>query len=95
MDQTMNIRISSTKSDLFPDNKNNSFRVKLPSSLYLNKDWKVALTSINYPTYFSTFPADEKLRTITYNGAGVRHDESLSLEKMLHFLSIFLILNKK
>lgn len=75
-DQTTNIRISSIKTDDFPSNKANSFKVNLPTTLNLDKNWKVALTTINYPTLFTTFPNEEKHRRIIYNGEGNFGDET-------------------
>jgi len=84
-EETLNVRITSDKTDLYSDNKTNSFKVRLPYPLNLTKEWKVALTNINYPTYFSTFPKEEDLRTILYEGSGTGHDWTTKSERNLTF----------
>ena len=65
-DRSFNIRLSSEKSELYKSNTNSNFKVKLPSLLNLNKDWKVCLTSINMPTTFKTLPTDKTKREIVF-----------------------------
>ena len=65
-DRSFNVRLSSETSKQFPTNTNSKFKIKLPSTLNLSKDWKVCLTSINMPTNFKTLPSDEEKRKITF-----------------------------
>ena len=51
------IHISSDKSNYFPNNKNNSFKVQLPTRLdFSNGEWKVALSSISFDNHFKILP---------------------------------------
>jgi hypothetical protein len=45
---------SNTSSDIFPDNKTTSYRVKLPQAINLSGEWEVGLYSINYPRTWYT-----------------------------------------
>lgn len=55
-----NVRLSDNKS---------KFKSKLAYPLYLNQQWKVALTSISFPTEFLPLPVDPSERKITgYRG---------------------------
>lgn len=65
-DKSFNVRLVSGPNIDFPRNTNTSFRVKLPQKLELNRNWKVALTNINYPTKFSTFLHKRSRRTIIF-----------------------------
>lgn len=64
MEKSMNVRLTSAKSALFPENTNNHFKVKLPISLNLDQTWKAALTTINHPSTFTTFLDSEYTRTL-------------------------------
>lgn len=50
-----NVRLTSRKSQIHPNNTKNSFTVSLPNTLNLNNQWKVSVSSINHPTTFNTF----------------------------------------
>ena len=65
-DRSFNIRVSSEKTNDFPKNTNSCFKIKLPNPLFLSKDWKVCLTSINMPSNFKTFPEDKEKRKIIF-----------------------------
>lgn len=53
--KSFHVRLSSEyRSD--SDNDLSSFKVNLPSTLYFNRDWKVAMTSILIPGKFCTIP---------------------------------------
>lgn len=65
-DKSFNVRLVSGPNTDFPRNTNTSFRVKLPQKLELNRNWKVALTNINYPTKFSTFLHTRSRRAIFF-----------------------------
>ena len=58
--KSFNVRLTSSGSELYPDNKKASFKVKLPNTLYFNDKWKVALTSITHPNTYNTFTGKEK-----------------------------------
>ena len=45
---------SNASSDVFPDNKTTSYRVKLPQSINLVDNWEVGLYSISYPNSWYT-----------------------------------------
>ena len=45
---------SNASSDIFPDNKTTSYRVKLPQAINLSGEWEVGLYSINYPRTWYT-----------------------------------------
>lgn len=64
-DLTFNIRCSSKIDHENLTNTSYKFKKNLPQTLTLNKNWRMALTSISYPTTFSTFLKDPSTRTIT------------------------------
>ena len=45
---------SNASSDVFPDNKTTSYRVKLPQTIDLEGNWEVGLYSISYPNTWYT-----------------------------------------
>ena len=45
---------SNASSDVFPDNKTTSYRVKFPQTIYLEGNWEVGLYSISYPNAWYT-----------------------------------------
>lgn len=57
-----NVRLTSTPNKEFPNNKNHHFRVKLPSVISLDNNWRVALTSITHPNSFKTLLASKNSR---------------------------------
>lgn len=61
--QTSNHRLSSVPSDAYPDNNNSIFKVNLEAKKVLNRNYRVALTSISHPNVFSTFLRDESTRS--------------------------------
>lgn len=66
MKESFNIRLTSAANALYPDNKQNKFRVKLPTPLTLNDTWKVSLNTISHPSNFSTFLEDINAREIKF-----------------------------
>jgi hypothetical protein len=58
---SFNVRLNSEKQD------NNNFEIDLPQPYYLDSNWKVALTDINYPNLFRPLPAESRYRKI-YSG---------------------------
>ena len=66
--KTFNVRLTSNKNDNFPNNSTSVFKVRLPNTLYFNKErnWKVALTSISHPNNFTTFAGEAVDRMIMF-----------------------------
>lgn len=62
-----NVRLTSQKSKLFPENTKSSFKVSLPNTLNFNNEWKVSVTSINHPTVFNNFPDGCKIKFVKEN----------------------------
>ena len=69
-EQFFNVRLTSNKNDSFPNNTKSSFKVKLPSTLSLERTWKVCLTSISHPNIFKTFTEDINSRKILFRHKG-------------------------
>ena len=65
MKESFFVRLTSEKSQIFPNNKTSKFTVQLPSTKVLNSSWKVALHSINAPNRFSTFLKEDKSQLLT------------------------------
>lgn len=51
--------LSNSSMDYFPDNRTSSFTVQLPRYMYLNGNWEVALTEIQYPYTFTNVENDQ------------------------------------
>lgn len=67
LDDTFNVRLTSEKSERNYKNENNNFRVVLPETLKLSRQWKTALSSISFPGQFTTFLKERyQERTIKY-----------------------------
>ena len=66
--KSFNIRLSSEKSPIFPDNTNYRFKVKLPNTLDLEgpQNWRVCLNSISHPAKFATMLVDDQDRMIIF-----------------------------
>jgi len=65
--KSFNVRLTSRPTPLHPDNKNSSFTVTLPQTLYLDESWRVAVTNVNLPNVFATVPARNFVK-FTYRG---------------------------
>jgi hypothetical protein len=65
-EQAFNVRLTSSKTKEITSNTNSSFKVRLPNTLSLNRNWSVALTSINHPNIFSTFLEKSTTRSILF-----------------------------
>ena len=60
---------SNASSDIFPDNKTTSHRVKLPQAINLSGEWEVGLYSINYPrTWYTLSNFDTHIYTSDQSG---------------------------
>lgn len=57
--ENFNVRLSPNERQSF-----NSFTIELPQPYYLDCDWKVSLSSINYANIFRPLPFEENYRTI-------------------------------
>ena len=70
--KSYNVRLTSNKNELYPNNNNSVFKVRLPKTLFFNreKNWKVALTSISHPNKFSTFAGEVNDRIMLYKPQG-------------------------
>ena len=64
--KSFNIRLTSEKNSEFPENNNSIFKVKLPAPIIVNRNWRVALTSISNPNTFSTLIEDEATRSFYF-----------------------------
>lgn len=65
--KSFNVRLSSEKTALFPDNTNYKFKVKLPNPINLEDgNWRVCVNSINHPAKFSTMLVEEYDRMIIF-----------------------------
>jgi hypothetical protein len=64
--ETRQVRLTSALSTDFPDNNNAIFKWKLPKPLVVNRNWRVALTSISNANIFSTFLTEPETRTMFF-----------------------------
>ena len=64
--KSFNVRLTSDMISDYPDNNNSFFRIKLPAPIIVNRDWRVALTSISHPNLFSTFLENDTNRAINF-----------------------------
>ena len=78
--KSFNIRLSSEKTALFPNNSNYNFKVKLPNIIDLDDgyNWRVCVNSINHPAKFSTMLVEELDRMIIFKERG-----SLNVMKLI------------
>ena len=60
--KSFNIRLTSASNSEYPDNTNSIFKVKLPGPISVNRNWRVALSSISNPNTFATFLSDPDTR---------------------------------
>lgn len=77
--KSFNVRVTSDKQNLHPHNTRSSFNINLPQTLFLNENWKVALSSINLPNVFNTFPMEDLVLGFLYLDNGVS-------KKIEHFI---------
>jgi hypothetical protein len=76
--ETFNVRITSSKTKEYRYNKNCSFKVKLPNTLSLDRNWSVCLTYINHPNIYTTFHENENTRKVLFKQAGVESHYKLT-----------------
>ena len=62
---------SNASSDIFPDNKTTSYRVKLPQAINLSGEWEVGLYSINYPRTWYTLDNNFDTHIYTCDQSGL------------------------
>ena len=85
-----NLRLSSN------DQIGNSFKVSLPEPLYLDSQWRVALTSINYPNDILPLYEEKKHRAISAAtlSSGVNYltieNKDISIEKIVSTINDFI-----
>ena len=69
--KSFNIRLSSEANEIFGNNKNYSFQVKLPYNIDLaGNNWRVCINSFNHPSKFSTMLVEEEDRMIVFRPKG-------------------------
>lgn len=56
--KSFNVRVTSESQSDHETNTNSKFKTTLPQTLFLNDQWRVALSSINLPNVFNTFLSD-------------------------------------
>ena len=85
--KSFNIRLSSEKSALFPNNTNYSFKVKLPNTLELSAadNWRVCLNSINHPAKFATMLVEEQDRMIIFKDKETSDVSKLQFESNMAY----------
>lgn len=96
--KTFNVRVTSEKQKLHPENTRSNFSVHLPQTLYLNENWKMGLSSINLPNVFNTFPDEEQVIAFIYlegNGEKKRIEhvipqKNYTKEELLDEINVFL-----
>lgn len=76
--KSFNVRLTSTQTKNYPTNTSASFKVKLPNTLNLSRNWKVALTSISHPNNFNAFLADEDSRSLSVSWRNPYNENSMS-----------------
>ena len=81
--QSFNLRITSSPNEQHKDNSSSSFKVTLPETLNLSRDWKVALTSISHPNEFNTFLKDEDSRSMLITWRENENDVNLVRHKLV------------
>lgn len=73
--KSFHVRISSGTKSNKNGNDMQHFTVRMPKTLYFNREWKVALSSILLPGRFCTFPEPQEIK-FTY-----KHDGNLYIHK--------------
>ena len=81
--QSFNLRITSSPNEQHEDNSSSSFKVTLPETLNLSRDWKVALTSISHPNEFNTFLKDQDSRSMLITWRENEQDVNLVRHKLV------------
>ena len=88
---------SNASSDVFPDNKTTSYRMKLPQTIDLEGNWEVGLYSISYPNTWYTlqkgfdthvYYADQ---TGLFLGATVHYGYYMSMEDLVKAVNAALV----
>ena len=95
-DEILNIHVSSKPRDECETNKPSHFKVKLPQELHVDQSYKMALTSINYPCNFATYPNDQYclyLCSYKYNNNSYKMNtpRGLKLDRNTHYSMELLI----
>lgn len=84
--KSFNVRLSSEKTALFPENTNYNFKVKLPNFIDLSEgNWRVCLNSINHPAKFSTMLVEDYDRMIIFREKGNKEVYQLLFESNLTY----------
>ena len=78
--KSFNVRLTSCKNEVSPNNTQSAFKVQLPNTLNFNKqkNWRVALTNISHPSTYNTFVGeylDAGMAYIPLEGSGYEKKE--------------------
>lgn len=104
-EENISLHVSSRPKPGYETNKPYKFKIKLPQDIHIDQSFKLALTSINYPCNFITYPKDEycivAIRhtisetiplTFTSNHIGLKlqNDINYALESLVCTINLFL-----
>jgi hypothetical protein len=94
--KSFNVRVTSEPQKNHERNTNNQFKTTLPQTLYLNENWRVALSSINLPNVFNTFLTDKQTIGYLYGTETNKfkieyklHNRSFTKEELLAEINFF------
>jgi len=98
--KSFNVRVTSEIQTNHESNSNNKFKTTLPQTLYLNENWKVALSSVNLPNVFNTFITNNQVVGILIGDGMNRrkieyklHNRSFTKNDLLGEINNFLKVN--
>lgn len=100
--KSFNVRVTSEFNADHDSNTNSKFKTTLPQTLFLNDQWRVALSSINLPNIFNTFLNDNikiaYLNVETENKFKmdyIIHNRNYTKEELLKEINFFLKNNSR
>lgn len=68
--------------DFYPENKQSSFKIELPQTLYLTENYEVALVEMQYPVTWKTFGYEGSYTIKVMNRADSNHPASTSFQQI-------------
>lgn len=80
---SFNVRLTSSPSVQYPNNTSSSFKVILPTTLNLDRKWRVALTAISHPNEFNTFLKEEDSRSMAITWKNNDSDKNVNVRKLV------------
>jgi len=80
---SFNVRLTSSPSVQNPNNTSSSFKVILPTTLNLDRKWRVALTAISHPNEFNTFLKEEDSRSMAITWKNNDSDKNVNVRKLV------------